>query len=295
MEQPEDRNYYLGVFEEPVAELNVKNVTKLGPNRRIWSYKEHPYEWNGDSSTITQWHVNKIDLSLERGKSISLAEFGIKGDMGEPAFYADSVAFFFALREGKIVEFNPESMTITKTHAVAPIEFDGYDEGAWYDAWNKYVLRDKIVMPIGFIAGANWALPEGAMVAVFEPAKLELTYHVDRRLQSCFYISPRDGDTLYIVPGYSLDAEAHYASLEAPLPTQNLLRLTTDGSFDQDFQLDLGAALDDPLAVYDVISVIDQRALVLWREGDGWPDDPQNRFDTFYEEVRYSVVDIRTE
>ncbi|MEM0939834.1 MAG: hypothetical protein AAF600_10700 [Bacteroidota bacterium] len=295
MELPNDRNYYLGVFEELTEVLDANKATKLGPNRRVWSYKEHPYVWNGDSSTITKWHVDELDLALQKGKSISLAQFGISGDIGEPIFYADSMAFFFALREGKIVEFNPEAMTITQMHKVEPIQFDGYAEGAWYDAWNKYIILDKIIMPIGFIAGSNWTLPEGAMVAVFEPEKLELTYHVDRRLQTCFYISPLDGDTLYIVPGYDLDAEAHYSTLENYLPTQNLLRLNIDGSFDQNFEIDLSAVLGSSLAVYDIISVIDQKALVLWREGDDWPTDPQNRFDNFYEQIRYSVVNIRTQ
>ncbi|MEM6840876.1 MAG: hypothetical protein AAF632_01515 [Bacteroidota bacterium] len=294
MEQPNDKNYYLGVFNELVEVLDIKDATKLGPNRRVWSYKEHPYVWNADSSMITKWHVDKLDLSLKESKSISVAEFGIAGDMGEPIFYSDSMAFFFALREGKIVEFNPEVMTITAVHDVEPIQFDGDEEGVWYDAWNKYVIHDKIIMPIGFIAGPNWTLPNGAMVAVFEPAKLKLTYHIDQRLQTCFYLSPRDGDTLYIVPGYNLDAEVHYSSMENHLPTQNLLRLNVDGSFDQNFELDLSAALDSPLAVYDIISVIDQKALVLWREGDEWPTDPQNRYDNFYEQVRYSVIDIRT-
>lgn len=294
MELPDDKNYYLDVFEELVEVLDARKATKLGPNRRVWSYKEHPYVWNADSSIITKWHVNKLDLSLQKGKSISMAQFGISGDLGEPVFYADSVAFFFALREGKIVEFNPEVMTITKMHNVEPIQFDGYVEGAWYDAWNKYTIQDKIVMPIGFIAGSSWTLPDGAMVAVFEPQKLQLTYYHDQRLQTCYYISPQDKDTLYIVPGYNLDAEVHYSSMEEHLPTQNLLRLKVDGSFDQDFELDLGAILDNPLAVYDVISVTDQEALVLWREGEQWPTDPRNRYDNFYEYLRYSVVDMRT-
>ena len=294
MESPENTDYYIGVYNQLIPELNPENATKLGPNRRIWSYGEHPYIWNGDSSTIMKLNVSRSDLSITEGKVVSFADQGISGNLGEPVFYSNTKAFFFALKDGKVAEFNPSDMTISKIHQVEPIRFEGHKNGAWFDSWHKYIINDKIILPIGFIAGSEWILPDGAMIAVFDPLTGQLSYQKDQRLQACHYSSPFDGKHLYIVPGYALDAEVHYSGKENPLPTQNLLRLTTEGNFDQNFTLNLGEILPDPLAIYDIVSIIDQKAIVMWRQGDEWPQNPNNRWDNHAQEMRYSIVDLET-
>ena len=293
IESPTSQIYYLGVYEDFVDELSVGDAVELGPNQRIWSFGEHPYTWSGDASTITKWNVDTIDLSLSRGETVSFASAGISGNLGEPVFFSEERAFFFALVEGKVAEFNPTEMTLTAIHDVDPIQFEGHANGAWLDSWIKYTAGDKILLPIGFIAGSEWILPEGAILAVFDPATNAVTYETDDRLQACqYWFALSDNNQLYVMPGYDLDAEVHYSGVANPLPTQNLLRLNNDGSFDNDWVFDMGAALGDPLAIYDVVTIANDNAVILWRDVEAWPADPAARWNEFDSQVRYSTVNL---
>ncbi|MEM0939835.1 MAG: hypothetical protein AAF600_10695 [Bacteroidota bacterium] len=290
--------YYLGVYEDFVDELDVEDAVELGPNQRVWFFGEHPYTWSGDASTITKWNIDKTDLSITQGETVSFAAEGVSGNLGEPVFFSESRAFFFALVDGKIIEFNPSDMTITTTINVDPVEFEGHANGAWYDAWIKYTINDKVFLPIGLIAGSDWLLPDGAMVAIFDPSTNSITYHTDTRLQAGQYWFPTSDDGIaYVLPGWDLDAEVHYNGVMNPLPTQNILRLNNDGTFDDSWTFDMNAPLStlgNPLAVYDVVTVANNVAVILWREGDAWPEDPAERWNEFGSQGRYAAVNLVT-
>lgn len=288
--------YYLGVYEDFVDELDVEDAVELGPNQRVYFFGENSYTWSGDASTITKWNVDKTDLSITQGETVSFAAEGVSGNLGEPVFFSETRAFFFALVDGKIIEFNPSDMTITTTLNVEPVVFEGHANGAWYDAWIKYTVDGQIYLPVGFIAGSEWELPDGAEVAIFDPSTNSITYHMDTRLQAGQYWFPSSDDgTTYVIPGWDLDAEVHYSGVSNPQPTQSILRLNSDGSFDQNWVFDMNgplSTLGNPLAVYDVVTVANDVAVILWREGDEWPADPANRWDEFGSQQRYAAVNL---
>ncbi|MEM9328495.1 MAG: hypothetical protein AAGA85_22710 [Bacteroidota bacterium] len=290
--------YYLGVYSDFVDELDVEDAVELGPNQRVYFFGEHPYTWSGDASTITKWNVDKSNLSITQDETVSFAAEGVSGNLGEPVFFSESRAFFFALVEGKIIELDPANMTITTTINVDPVVFEGHVNGAWYDAWIKYTLGDKIYLPVGFIAGSEWALPNGAEMAIFDPSTNAITYHLDTRLQAGQYWLPSSDDgRAYVIPGWDLDAEVHYSGAIDALPTQNILRLNSDGSFDQNWAFDMNASLStlgNPLAVYDVLTVANNVAVILWREGDEWPTDPADRYNDYFDQIRFAAVNLET-
>ena len=47
------------------------------------------------------------------------------GDFGHPAFASETQAFFFALSQGVVIEFNPTTMEISDKITVEPLVYEG--------------------------------------------------------------------------------------------------------------------------------------------------------------------------
>jgi len=291
--------YYMNVFPEIPANPSTSDAIELGAgwSNRIWSFGEHPYTWNGDASTLTKWNVSKTDLSLSVGDVMSFASTGLSGDFGPPAFLSETKAYFFALGEGKVVEFNPAEMTIVSIHDVDPLTFSGTANGAWYDVWDKYVINGKILMPVDFFAGSDWETPDGATVAVFDPSTNTISYNVDTRLMaglSKFAID--ENGNMFHAPAFDNPFAAHYGGQSNPLPTRTLLKVNDDGTYDPSFSLDLGDSLN-ATGINSVPLVFNNKAFVIYSAESDFqiPLNPEDRWNSYnLENVTKSTIDLTT-
>ena len=277
---PTERIYYMGVYSEIPSELSTSNAVELGANQRIFSFGKHPYTWNGNASTLTKWSVNETDLNLTPEAIMGVAGIGISGDLGEPAFVSESEAYFFALNEGKVIEFNPTDMTITKTHDVTPITFPGAGSAGWYDVWTKYEKGNNVIMPIGYYTGSNWDIPTGAQVAVFNIISKTITYQQDDRLLAAAEAGVlSNNDEIYLQPAYGIDFAVHYGNHTNTLPTMTTLKMNDDGTFDQSFSYDFESVINTKM--FRAIPIIfDNQAVVTVAEPTyDFPADPADRWD----------------
>lgn len=285
--------YYMNVFEDFPEEVQVNNLIELGEDIRVHSFGEHPYVWNGDASTMTKWNVDKTDLSLSQASVMSLAGVGISGDFGPPVFSSETQAYFFALTEGKVVEFNPTEMTITNTHEVTPITFSGLANGAWYDVWDKYVSGDKVIMSIGFYPGSNWDIPSGATTAVFDITTNSVTYNTDERLLAGYETMVVDeSGTIYQYPSYEAGAAKHYGNHTDAPSTFTMLKVNADGTYDPSFMYDFSTVLNS-ININTVQFIFDNQAVVHHTTETSWPDDPEGRWDfSNLDQSKFVIVDM---
>lgn len=275
---PTQSIYYMNVYSEIPANPSVDDAIELGEGIRIWSFGEHPYIWNGNASTLTKWNVSKTDLSLSIGDVMSFASTGLSGDFGPPAFLSETQAYFFALGEGKIVEFSPSEMTITEIHDVAA--YTAPENANWFGAWDNYVRGNKIIMPLGWYSGPDWKTPDAAQVAVFDITTNQVTYHQDNRLMASYegaVIS--NNDDIYIRPPLDAMFAIHYGNISNPLSPTTVLKVQSDGLFDQSFAYDIRDALPGIKAVRNVPLVFDNFLVVNVEESTyEYPADPADRW-----------------
>lgn len=276
---PNGRIYYMGVYPEVPEELSVSKAVELGANQRIYTFGENPYTWNGNASTLTKWKVSKTDLSLTPAAVMSVAGIGISGDLGEPVFISETEAYFFALREGKIIEFKPKDMTITKTHNVSPLKFSGKGSPGWYGVWNKYVRDSKVIMPVGYQPGGEWGIPTGAQVAVFDIKSKKLTYQTDNRLLVAAEkaVISNKGD-IYLQPAYGADFAVHYGKHKNKPSTMTILKIKKDGTFDPSFSYDFGTVTNTKFLM-SVNIIFDNKAIISVADKKyKFPADPATRW-----------------
>ena len=267
VETPEGRVYYLEAHEEIPSNSNVSKAVELGLNNRIYSYNEHPYTWSRDDATITKWNVDKTSLKLSKGGIISFANTGISGDVAPPVFLSDTQAFFSKLSEGVIIEWNPSTMEITKVHNVTTLPDVGVQID-WYKDWFKYpfsggriLISIELGTPVTCCSGYS---KPGAMVGIFDPATSSIEYINDKRLYSngLDILSDENG-TRYLAPGRRNAFVSPYFNVkqsDSPNPFA-LLRLNEDGTFDQDFHVDLSNVL--PVTFYASSTFIMDNKLVF--------------------------------
>ena len=138
---PGGRVFYLGAYDKFPSTLDYKTMTEIGPGATIYSYGEHPYVWNGTASTLTKYNVSN-DMKISDADALSLANTGVSGTFGPPAFVSETEAYFFALNDGKIIKFNPTSMTITETITVTPLPLSN-DPAVKTSTYMSYVTSAK--------------------------------------------------------------------------------------------------------------------------------------------------------
>jgi len=290
---------YMNVYSDFPSELKISDAVELGTNQSIYSFGEHPYIWDGNASTLTKWNVRKTDLSLSVSGIMSLASTGLNTFYGEPVFISETQAYFTNLPEGKIVEFNPEEMTVTQIHDVTPLSFSGIDGDTWYTEWNAKIVRDgKIIIPIGYFAGSDFSTPDGATVAVFDISSNTITYNKDTRSMAGTYQERIDESTgnIYQPPAFDNPFAAHYGGQSNPLPTGTMLRVNNDGTYDQSFSIDLRDTLN-ATGINLVAFVHDNKVVVIYSAESDFsiPADPSDRWDSYDpENVTKSTIDLNT-
>lgn len=282
---PEDLTYFMGVYEEIPSEPDFSTSVELGPSARIHAYKENPYIWNGEASSLTKWNVDRTDLSLSQGEVLSLAGVGISGDFGPPIFVSETQAYFFALTEGKVVEFNPTSMEIVEVIDVEPLVYEGIPTtppgGFFYDVWRKYERAGKVLMSVGHSDLTSWTIPNKATVVVFDPATKMVTYNDDIRMASStdFFTEDENGN-LYQGTGPWSRFSARYGEQDPSSwrALGALLKVNNDGTHDPDFFIDLMEVLDSKLI--SNVPFITNGKVVVNHKRSGW-EFPQDRSEVF--------------
>lgn len=269
---PGGRVYYMGAYAQLPSVLDYKNMVELGANVTVYSYGEHPYAWNGSASTLTKYNVSNA-LEITPADVLSFASTGLGGFFGPPAFLSDTKAYFFALGEGKVIEFNPSTMEITEVITVTAVP-NGTNANIKARTYNSYVsAAGKILLPVDAEmpgTGDVKQFPQYAQVAIFDPITKAVTYKDDNRMSMGFYTFTKDvtnGD-YYYRPSSNVARAETYADLATAYPTTGgFLKINADGTFNDKFFLDLQDSLDAH-SILSVIYVYGTKALVQYLPGD---------------------------
>ncbi|MDF2454827.1 MAG: putative lipoprotein [Cytophagaceae bacterium] len=265
---PGGRVYYMGAYSSLPSVLDYADMVELGANVTVYSYGEHPYAWNGNSSTLTKYNVsNTLEISVN--DVVSFASTGLSGFFGPPAFISETQAFFFALGEGKVIEFNPSTMEITEIISVSALP-NSADTDIKTRTYYSYVTSgNKIILPVEAempATGDVTQFPQYAQMAIFDPVAKTITYSDDDRMSMGYYACTKDvsnGD-LYYRPSSNIARAETYANLATPYPTSGgFLKASADGNFDEDFFLDLKDSLDAH-SILSVIYVYGTKAVVQY-------------------------------
>ena len=279
IETPGEAVEYMDVYSKIPTEPDVSKAVELGSGPEVYSFGENPYVWDENTSTLTKWNVSKTDLGLSIDKDMSFASLGINSG-SEPVFISDTKAYFFALGEGKVIEFNPSIMKITKVHDVSP--YTTPTGASWFGEWYKAKRGNKIIMPLGWYAGENWEIPNKAQVAVFDITTNQVTYHEDSRLlanQSHTVPDLKGGQNIYIRPAFDNMYAIHYGNHSNYSSPSTVLRLESDGSFDADFSYDIADAIEGVNVINSMPFVFGDEIVVLAEDSTyDYPADPADRW-----------------
>lgn len=279
LETPGGAVEYMDVYSEIPAKPDESKAIELGSNQQIYIYGEHPYVWDGNASTLTKWNVSKADLSLSISNIMSLASLGINTG-SSPIFVSETQAYFFALGEGKVIEFNPSEMTIVTVRDVAP--YTAPTGANWFGEWFKTTRGNKVIMPLGWYAGPNWEIPNKAQVAVFDITTNQVTYYEDSRLlanNSDIVTDLRDNQTIYIRPAFDNMYAVHYGNHSNYSSPTTVLRLESDGSFDPGFSYDIADAIEGVKVVNLTPFVYGDELIVIAEDSSyNYPEDPVDRW-----------------
>ena len=280
--------YYLGAYPEIPASFDLSEMIELGTGMRLSAFGEHAYVWNGNAGTLTKYSVSS-NLTLQVEVVMSFASTGVTGDFGSPAFFSETQAYFFALSEGKIFEFSPETMTITETIDV-PVLASSEDPNATYGPFTPFITQNKVVLPIGYFPD-NFNIPNQAAVAVFDPNSKSLTTNFDDRMAiGDFTFVPSETGEFYYGPSVAARVD-NYATTNDHPTTGGLLKVNEDGTFDTDFFIDLKALLNAGI-VSQIPFVFDNKTPVTYVPET--TEFPAEWFETFGLETNTVLIDVET-
>ncbi|MEN7551481.1 hypothetical protein AAG747_26425 [Rapidithrix thailandica] len=289
---PSGRVYYMGAYAELPEKLDFKEMEELGASVTVYSYGENPYVWNGTASTLTKYVVDN-QLKISAGDVLSFANTGLSGFFGPPAFFSETQAYFFALAEGKIIEFDPDKMTITKTIDVTPLEHSG-DPDIKTSVYASYVTSTgKIILPVAANPGDFDKFPQYAQIAVFDPANHSITYVKDDRMSMGYDTFAKGNDgALYYRPARNTARAEDYTTLTDFPTTGGLLKVNPDGTFDPAFFVDLKAILNAH-SVNIVTYVHGGKALTQYMDASHVP--PSNPSDWLKAPTKFALVDLEAQ
>ena len=288
---PSGRVFYMGAYAKIPSTLDFKNMTEIGPNATIYSYGEHPYVWNGTASTLTRYNVSN-DMKISAADALSLSGTGISGTFGPPAFVSETEAYFFALNDGKIIKFNPATMTISETIAVTPLPLSN-DTGIKTSTYMSYVTSaGKIILPVAATPTDFNKFPQYAQIAVFDRASKSVSYVKDSRMSMGYDTFAKGNDgTLYYRPSRATALSLDYSTVTGNPPTGGLLKVNPDGTFDTKFFVDLKAALNAH-SVNVVAYVFGDKALAQYLDNSFVK--PAKPADWYNAPTKFALVDLKT-
>lgn len=288
---PGGRVFYLGAYDKFPSTLDYKTMTEIGPGATIYSYGEHPYVWNGTTSTLTKYNVSN-EMKISASDALSLTGTGVSGTFGPPAFVSETEAYFFALNDGKIIKFNPTTMTITETIAVTPLPLSN-DAAVKTSTYMSYVTSaKKIILPVAATPTDFNKFPQYAQIAVFDIASKAVTYVKDTRMSMGYDTFAKGNDgTLYYRPSRATSLSLDYSTVTGAPPAGGLLKVNPNGTFDPNFFVDLKAPLNAH-SVNVVTYVHGDKALAQYLDNTFTP--PAKPADWYNAPTKFALVDLKT-
>lgn len=288
---PGGRVFYLGAYDKFPSTLDYKTMTEIGPGATIYSYGEHPYVWNGTASTLTKYNVSN-DMKISASDALSLTGTGVSGTFGPPAFVSETEAYFFALNDGKIIKFNPTTMSITETIAVTPLPLSN-DAAVKTSTYMSYVTSaKKIILPVAATPTDFNKFPQYAQIAVFDIASKAVTYVKDTRMSMGYDTFAKGNDgTLYYRPSRATSLSLDYSTVKGAPPAGALLKVNPNGTFDPNFFVDLKAPLNAH-SVNVVTYVHGDKALAQYLDNTFTP--PAKPADWYNAPTKFALVDLKT-
>lgn len=288
---PGGRVFYLGAYDKFPSTLNYETMTEIGPGATIYSFGEHPYVWNGTASTLTKYNVSN-EMKISSADALSLAGTGISGTFGPPAFVSETEAYFFALNDGKIIKFNPTTMSISETIAVTPLPLSN-DAAVNTATYSNYVTSaKKIILPVGATPTDYNKFPQYAQIAVFDIATKAVSYVNDSRMSMGYYTLAKGNDgTLYYRSSRETALSLDYSTVTGNPPTGGLLKVNPNGTFDPNFFVDLKVAVNAH-SVNVVPYVYGDKALAQYLDNTFTP--PAKPADWYKAPTKFALVDLKT-
>jgi len=289
---PNGSVYYLGAYEDVPSTVNISEMVELGTAFGTHAFGEHFYYFSTAASTLTKYGIGD-DLSITVEGIMSVASTGVSSAFTEPAFISETEAYFFALTEGKILEFNPTEMTITEIIDVQPT---AYNNG-WYGGWTPYVSNGKIILPLEHSPGDLDDFAPFAEVAVFDPSTNSFSINRDTRMssgRSDFPISLNSSGNIipndfYYQPTNGVPHAETYGNSTGHPTTGGMLKVNSDGSFDPNDFVDLKDVLNAN-SVRTVSYIFDGKAVVSYHDSTFTP--PADPSEWWAAEKDVAVVDL---
>lgn len=218
---PDGRAAYMGAFAQlPTEPVQVSSLTELGPEGDAFACGGAAFFFNPNAGTITRYDV-RDDLSLEKGKAIDVRSEGIDGWTGAHLCRSSTEAFVLNGRGGRVLEWNPSTMTVTRAFDVPKPQVA---EGLTLQFFEPIVVGDLAYFSV---TATNWdtlAVEPRAILAVFDMAERTLAVDTDDRCQGSLGGMADSRGTYYQVPEDGAFFEAF--SPTSPLPPDCVLRVT---------------------------------------------------------------------
>ncbi|MCU0695555.1 MAG: hypothetical protein MUC96_03375 [Myxococcaceae bacterium] len=197
---PDGRAAYMGAFAQlPTEPIQVARLTELGPEGDTFACGGAAFFYNPNAGTITRYDVAD-DLSLQKGKAINVLTEGIVGWTGAHLCRSATEAFILNEAGGRVVEWNPTAMTVTRAFDV-PRPMVGANLTVQF-------FEPKVVGDLAYfsLTALNWDTLEvdpRSHLAVFDMKERTLTLDTDDRCQGslgnlvdssgAYYQVPEDG------------------------------------------------------------------------------------------------------
>jgi hypothetical protein len=276
---------YIGAFPELPTTLDRSRLVEFGRDAHVaTTYKGNIYTYAANTKAVTRWNVDKNN-TISRAGSFSVADKQVGSYPGFVVF-SDTRGFIFEVQQGKVIEFNPETMTITKEIAV-PAPERPY---AYYGFLPK-VHGNKIVANLSESDWDTKTMQKRVGVVLFDVTTEKLTYHFDSRSHTTyeyfldskgfFYALPDFWANSYKVLGNSKDA-----------PKTTMLRFDVNaGQFDPSFALNVEEILNG--YVMNVYPITDTKFFISYAPK---PLNPAINYDNAWTEVKgkAKILDITT-
>ncbi|GAA4401064.1 hypothetical protein GCM10023187_14860 [Nibrella viscosa] len=235
---------YMGVYSEmPTSDPDRSKMVELGKNSRAYIYNNSVYTVHWDSKTISKWEVTN-DLRLNKVSTLDIASAGLsnKAPIG---FTLDTRAFVFDFVNGKVLEFNPQNMTITKTIPVVKAPFP------YSHADNPRAMSTLFVLSIfNRDPGNGLRIEPRTTIARFDAMAEAVTYRTDDR-QATSHLNVMDSQKrVYFLPS----RDEHHALLfgqNADVKNYGKMirfNFLPNPSFDGNFLMDLKALAGGPIS-----------------------------------------------
>ncbi|MEM6265424.1 MAG: hypothetical protein AAGI38_23180, partial [Bacteroidota bacterium] len=294
-------SFYLGAFEEipsTYGTAELEKSTEIGLGTRLQIFGNNIYSRDENARTVTKWKVDRTTLEIVPEAIMSFVASGYSGR--KPAvFLSETQAFFQDLVNGYVLEWNPTTMEITKTHNVTPLDLPP-NLDPFSGPFSGEARGDKIYYPIRYLIQNCCDLPvvPFAKVAVFDPATSSIEYIEDTRalggMANSFMVDENDviyhrpdRDNSWMRAFFNVDT----SSLPTVLP---ILRLNADGRYDESFKIDLNEVIPDIQSIPQVQFVLDDKMVFTYStyKFDAFDDRNQMYNTDFYKTVS---LDLNTQ